>query len=110
VVPQSAVLNSGDRQTVFLDRGNGVFEPRQVKIGAQTDDRVEILSGLAAGDRIVTSGNFLIDSESQLKAAAADMTGMPGMSGGGMSAPKGKSERSGAEVMPGLPGRGAKKQ
>jgi RND family efflux transporter MFP subunit len=67
VVPQSAVLNSGDHQTVFVDRGNGSFEPRAVKIGEQMDDRIEILSGLKAGERIVTSGNFLMDSESRLK-------------------------------------------
>lgn len=67
VVPQSAVLNSGDRQVVFLDRGNGAYEQREVKIGAQLGDRVEILSGLKAGERIVTSGNFLLDSESRLK-------------------------------------------
>jgi RND family efflux transporter MFP subunit len=69
VVPETAVLNSGDRQVVFLDRGEGHFEPRAVKIGAQTGGRIEILSGLQEGDRIVTSGNFLIDSESQMKAA-----------------------------------------
>jgi len=67
VVPQSAVLNSGDHQTVFVDRGNGHFEPRAVKIGEQLDGRIEILSGLKAGERIVTSGNFLMDSESRLK-------------------------------------------
>ena len=67
VVPQSAVLNSGDHQTVFVDRGNGYFEPRAVKIGEQMDGRIEILSGLKAGERIVTSGNFLMDSESRLK-------------------------------------------
>ena len=71
VVPQAAVLNSGERQVVFVDRGNGYFEPRNVKIGAQTDGKVEILSGLTASERIVTSGNFLIDSESQLKSAMA---------------------------------------
>jgi len=70
VVPQSAVLDSGDRQVVFLDRGNGYFEPREVRVGAQTDGRVEILSGLQAGERIVTSGNFLMDSESRLKEGA----------------------------------------
>jgi RND family efflux transporter MFP subunit len=70
VVPEGAVLNSGDRQTVFVDRGNGQFEPRPVTIGTQSDGRIEILSGLAPGERIVTSGNFLIDSESRLKAAA----------------------------------------
>lgn len=69
VVPQSAVLNSGERQTVFVDRGNGSFEPRTVQIGEQRGDRIEILSGLKPGERIVTSGNFLIDSESQLQAA-----------------------------------------
>jgi len=67
VVPQSAVLNSGDRQTVFVDRGNGYFEPRAVTIGEQMDGRIEILSGLKAGERIVVSGNFLMDSESRLK-------------------------------------------
>jgi RND family efflux transporter MFP subunit len=67
VVPQSAVLNSGEQQRVYVDRGNGYFEPREVKIGAQMDDRIEILSGLQAGERIVVSGNFLIDSESRLR-------------------------------------------
>jgi RND family efflux transporter MFP subunit len=70
VVPQSAVLNSGQKQVVFVDRGSGYFEPRTVQIGAQTDGHIEILGGLKPGERIVTSGNFLIDSESQLKAAA----------------------------------------
>jgi RND family efflux transporter MFP subunit len=70
VVPETAVLNSGDRQVVFVDRGEGKFEPHNVTIGAQSGGRIEIVSGLKEGDRIVTSGNFLIDSESQLKAAA----------------------------------------
>jgi RND family efflux transporter MFP subunit len=69
MVPQSAVLNSGDRQTVFVDRGNGFFEPREVRIGEQSGGKTEILSGLKAGERIVISGNFLIDSESQIKSA-----------------------------------------
>jgi membrane fusion protein, copper/silver efflux system len=67
MVPSSAVLNSGDRQTVFVDRGSGSFEPRPVTIGSQFGDRTEILSGLKAGERIVTSGNFLLDSESRLR-------------------------------------------
>ena len=74
MVPRSAVLDSGDRQVVFLDRGNGNFEPRAVKTGQEAGDRIEILSGLTAGERIVVSGNFLIDSESQLKAAMNGMT------------------------------------
>ena len=65
-VPQTAVMNSGERQVVFIDRGNGYVEPRAVTIGQQMDGRTEILSGLAAGERIVTSGNFLIDSESRM--------------------------------------------
>ena len=71
VAPQSAVLNSGLKQLVFVDRGNGYFETRSVTTGNLIGDRIEILSGLRAGERIVTSGNFLIDSESQLKASRA---------------------------------------
>ncbi|PYP84585.1 MAG: hypothetical protein DMF61_19500 [Blastocatellia bacterium AA13] len=71
MVAQSAVLDSGLRQVVFVDRGNGYFEPRDVKTGRRFGDRIEVLSGLKAGERIVTSGNFLIDSESQLKASRA---------------------------------------
>jgi RND family efflux transporter MFP subunit len=80
-VPAEAVLNAGERQTVFVDRGNGYFEPRQVKTGEREGDRIQILSGLSKGDRIVTSGNFLVDSESQMKAAASGMGGMAGMPG-----------------------------
>jgi multidrug efflux pump subunit AcrA (membrane-fusion protein) len=67
-VPADAVLNAGSRQTVFIDRGNGNLEPRNVTTGDQTEDRIEIISGLKEGERIVTSANFLIDSESQLNA------------------------------------------
>lgn len=70
MVPVDAVLDTGTKQTVFLDRGNGFFEPRRVTIGERYDGRVEILSGLKAGERIVVSGNFLLDSESQLQSAA----------------------------------------
>jgi RND family efflux transporter MFP subunit len=72
-VPADAVLNAGERKTVFIDRGKGFFEPRQVKTGEREGDRIQILSGLSGGERIVTSGNFLIDSESQMKAAASGM-------------------------------------
>lgn len=74
-VPAEAVLDSGLKKTVFVDRGNGYVEPRQVEIGERIGDRVEIRKGLQAGERIVTSGNFLIDSESQLKSAASGMAG-----------------------------------
>jgi membrane fusion protein, copper/silver efflux system len=72
-VPAEAVLDSGERKTVFVDRGDGYFEPRQVTTGERSDGRIQILSGLREGERVVTSGNFLIDSESQMRAAAAGM-------------------------------------
>ncbi len=72
-VPAEAVLDGGERKTVFVDRGAGYFEPRQVTTGERAGDRVQILSGLREGERVVTSGNFLIDSESQMRAAAAGM-------------------------------------
>jgi membrane fusion protein, copper/silver efflux system len=72
-VPAEAVLDSGERKTVFVDRGDGYFEPREVTTGERADGRIQILSGLREGERVVTSGNFLIDSESQMRAAAAGM-------------------------------------
>lgn len=74
-VPAEAVLDTGLKQTVFVDRGNGYLEPREVEIGERIGDRLEVLKGLTPGERIVTSGNFLIDSESQLKSSAAGMAG-----------------------------------
>jgi RND family efflux transporter MFP subunit len=85
-VPVDAVLDSGLKKTVFVDRGNGYLEPREVEIGERLGDRMEILRGLKLDERIVTSGTFLIDSESQLKAAASGMGSMPGMPG--MQSPK----------------------
>jgi Cu(I)/Ag(I) efflux system membrane fusion protein len=70
VVPAEAVLDAGLRQTVFVDRGNGYFEPRRVHLGSRIGDQVQIAQGLAPGERIVVSGNFLLDSESQMKLAA----------------------------------------
>jgi len=85
VVPAEAVLDTGDRQTVFVDLGNGYLEPRQVVVGERYGDRVAITRGLAAGERVVSSGTFLIDSESQLKAAASGM-GAPQHQHGGAPA------------------------
>lgn len=72
-IPNEAILDSGVRQMVFLDRGNGYFEPREVKLGQKLDGHQVVLAGIKEGDRIVTSANFLIDSESSLKAAMAGM-------------------------------------
>jgi RND family efflux transporter MFP subunit len=74
-VPVDAVIDTGLKQIVFLERDNGYFEPRRVKIGWRLGDRVEIAEGLKPGDRIVVSGNFLIDSESRMRLAAAGMFG-----------------------------------
>jgi Cu(I)/Ag(I) efflux system membrane fusion protein len=70
-----AVLDTGLKKTVFVDRGNGYLEPRQVETGERIGDRIEITKGLATGERIVTSSHFLIDSESQLKSSASGMAG-----------------------------------
>jgi membrane fusion protein, copper/silver efflux system len=72
-IPAEAVLDTGDRQTVFVDLGNGYLEPRQVTLGDRFGDRVTVIRGLSSGERIVSSGTFLVDSESQLKAAATGM-------------------------------------
>jgi Cu(I)/Ag(I) efflux system membrane fusion protein len=79
-VPEQAVLDSGTRKQVFLVRGEGLFEPREVKVGPKIGAFYEVQEGIEAGDRVVTSGNFLIDSESKLM-AAMDMMGSLGMGG-----------------------------
>ncbi|HEX9779874.1 MAG TPA: efflux RND transporter periplasmic adaptor subunit [bacterium] len=68
-VPREAVLNTGTKQIVFVDRGQGLLEPRDVVVGASADRHIEITRGVAEGERVITRGNFLIDSESRLKAA-----------------------------------------
>jgi len=71
VVPDSAVIDTGDRKLVFLDRADGTIEPRAVEIGIRIPEGYQVIRGLAPGDRVVTSANFLLDSESSLKAALA---------------------------------------
>ena len=78
-VPVDAVLDSGTRQVLFVDLGNGGFAPREVKVGERTQDYVAILSGVRSGERVVTRANFLIDSESNLRQSIEGMAGMPGM-------------------------------
>jgi membrane fusion protein, copper/silver efflux system len=75
-IPESAVLQSGLRQLVFVDQGQGIFAPREVKLGVKADSRFAVLEGLTAGERIVTSGNFLLDSESKLQSATSMMAMM----------------------------------
>src|SRR6266403_424479 len=72
-VSNSGVIDSGDRQVVLLAKGDGRFEPRAVKLGRRGGGRVEIKEGLAEGDKVVVSANFLIDAESNLKAALSGL-------------------------------------
>ena len=98
-VPAEAVLDSGMKQIVFVDRGRGFFEPRKVKTGWRFGDRVEIVEGLAPGERIVISGNFLIDSESRMKLAAAGMYGALGKDPVcGMDVDESKAEAAGRKI------------
>jgi len=69
LIEDTAVLDAGDRQIVFVDLGEGRLEPRDVTLGSRAGGRIVVLEGLDEGQRVVTSGNFLIDSESRLKAA-----------------------------------------
>ncbi len=74
VVPDSAVFDSGTRQLVFVEKGRGLYEPRDVKLGVRTDGYVEVLHGVNARETVASSATFLIDSESQLRAALAGAT------------------------------------
>ncbi|MEI9914850.1 MAG: hypothetical protein WDN29_02460 [Methylovirgula sp.] len=74
MVPESAVLDNGAKQVVLLDLGNGRFEPRSVRLGFRNDGAVQVLNGVKAGDRVVTGANFLIDAESNLRAALQGFT------------------------------------
>ncbi len=67
IIPHDAVIDTGTRQIVYVDKGDGYFEPRQILPGLRADGSVEVIKGLKAGERIAVSGNFLIDSEARLK-------------------------------------------
>jgi len=73
-VPDDAVISTGERSIVFVAKGNGLFEPREVTVGVKVRDLYEIKSGLEAGEQVVTGANFLLDSESKLKATLATGT------------------------------------
>ena len=122
VVPKEAVLETGLRQLVFMDRGQGRYEQASVKLGRRSQDEVEVMEGLKEGDRIVTSANFLLDAESKLTSASSmqammgrigmgdwqmrgahegKMEGMEGMGTGGVPAPPGRAGEKGD--MKGMP-------
>jgi hypothetical protein len=102
VVPADAVLDSGRRQVVFVDGGDGRLLPREVAVGGRFDGTLEIRDGLAPGDRVVASANFLVDSESRLQAVES-MTGMMGALGMGHVTMEGAHpmEMSGGEAVRG---------
>jgi Cu(I)/Ag(I) efflux system membrane fusion protein/cobalt-zinc-cadmium efflux system membrane fusion protein len=82
IIPASGVLQSGARQIAFVDHGNGYLEPRQIETGPHVGDNFVVLKGLRAGERIVASANFLIDSEAQLQAALGQFAPPPPGAGG----------------------------
>lgn len=96
-VPRSALLSTGERNLVFVKRADGMLEPRDVVPGLATDDRVELKSGVQAGETVVSSATFLIDAESNLATMLGGMGGMPGMD---MSPPGSKAKDGGS--MPGM--------
>ena len=133
VVPKEAVLETGLRQLVFMDRGQGRYEQTLVKLGRRNQDNVEVMEGLKEGDRIVTSANFLLDAESKLTSSSSmqsmmgrigmgdwqmrgayegkmegmqmgDMKGMEGMQGMPMGDMKGMEGMKGMDNMPGMEG------
>lgn len=79
VVPDQAIIRSGERNIAVIALGGGYFDPREVKLGVQSEGYVEVLDGIKAGEKIVVSSQFLIDSESNLKAAISQMSGHAGM-------------------------------
>jgi RND family efflux transporter MFP subunit len=96
VIPASGVLQSGARQVVFVNRGDGYLEPREVELGVRAGEDFIVLKGLKEGEEIVTSANFLIDSESQLQAALGTFVPPPPGAGsaGAMNAPQANVELS----------------
>ncbi len=75
MIPDEAVLSTGTSSIVFVDKGKGLFEPRRVTLGQRAEGAYEVKEGLMEGERVVTNGNFLVDSESRLKAALTSMAG-----------------------------------
>jgi RND family efflux transporter MFP subunit len=94
IIPASGVLQSGTRQIAFVNRSDGYLEPREVQLGNRVGDDFIVLKGLRAGEQIVTSANFLIDSESQLQASLGSYTPPPPGAGNAaaVNAPKANAE------------------
>ncbi len=96
-VPSEAVIDTGDRRYVFVEASPGHFDPRVVTTGERSGDRIEILEGLGEGERVASSGNFFIDSESRLKASIAQAPAPPATPGASKAAPPGSGPDCDAE-------------
>jgi RND family efflux transporter MFP subunit len=107
VIPVSGVLQGGEREIAFIDRGEGNLEPRVIQTGPRIDDSVIVLSGLRAGDRIVSSANFLVDSEAQLQSAIRSFSPLPQSPASGSAAPAAPSMRIAFSTEPSSPRKGA---
>jgi Cu(I)/Ag(I) efflux system membrane fusion protein len=83
VIPSEALVDTGEHQYVFVAKAEGHFEPRLVKVGARAGDKVQVSEGVAEGETVVTTGNFLLDSESRLRAAIDGQTAAPAAASGG---------------------------
>jgi hypothetical protein len=101
LVPDSAVLRSGEKNTVFVALDGGHFEPREVRLGPRADNNsYEVLTGLTEGERVVTSGQFMLDSESQLREAIQKM--LSPAANAGPTQPSGQAQNAGTSPQPAL--------
>jgi RND family efflux transporter MFP subunit len=107
VIPSSAVLQTGSRAIAFINRGNGNLEPRTIEIGPQIDDSVLVLNGLKAGEQVVSSANFLVDSEAQLQQALQAFSPLQQPSGGSANAASASSIQIDFSTQPDPPRKGA---
>ena len=97
-VPVSAVIDSGTRQVVLVELTEGHFEPRTVKLGSSSENYVEVLDGVAAGEQVVTSANFLIDAESNLKAALGGLNSGDATAGKNDDQPRARAQDAAEQV------------
>ncbi len=107
VIPASGVLQAGTREIAFIDHGQGNLEPRVIQTGPQIDDSVAVLSGLKPGDRIVSSANFLVDSEAQLQAVLGSYSPLPQPAAGGSGATAPQAMQISLKTEPSTPRKGA---
>ncbi len=98
VIPESAVLDSGASQVVLVQRGEGLFDPRPVKLGMRAEGYVEVLEGVQEGEEVVVRANFLIDAESNLKAALGGFGGPAAGDGGAGASPSRPATTSGVQL------------